>query len=150
MVEARLTDANSTADLGGRSRAAVQSGAQNRVISDEDVLRELQEFEKWYDNSTWRWGKALFVLRTMSILTGFLVALLTGLTVGHQSDQDGIKITIIVLSGFGTLAATFLSQYRVGEVERLRASGRIGCQGLRLKAQYKLPMLEGSARAPNL
>jgi hypothetical protein len=50
------------------------------------------------------------------------------------------------LSGLGTLAAAVLTQYRVSELERLRATGRIGCQSLRLKAQYKLPTLAGDER----
>lgn len=114
--------------------------------SDEAILDELNDFERWYTRATSLWGKALFILRTMVVLTGFVVALLTALTVGRNTDQDIIKITVIVVSSLGTLAATILTQYRVGEIERLRAAGRIATQRLRLEAEYKLPALTGAAR----
>ena len=114
--------------------------------SNEAVLREVREFEVWYEKAAKRWGRALFVLRTAVVLSGFLVALLTGLTVGRETNQDGIKIAIIALSTLGTLAATFLTQYRVGEIERLRAAGRIGMQKLRLEVQHKFSELESVER----
>jgi hypothetical protein len=115
-------------------------------LGDEEVIHKIAEYEEWYRASATRWERALFLLRTLSVLGGFLAALLTALTVGHSGSSDALKYWVIGLSSLGSLTATLLAQYGVAEIERLRCDGLISCTALRLRATNKLPALKGARR----
>lgn len=106
--------------------------ADNPKDALESFIRELETFYyRWYDRAATRTYYTWFVAQALTLLSGFVTALVAALLREEQFKTWGAgHIALVVLPLLGSLASTFLVQSRIADLEALRERGRETVQRL--------------------
>lgn len=109
------------------------------LVSRDGFLRWVDEYEKWYTRSAWALNWTFFCCKTMPLVLGFLVAIISALPEGFEPFA-GIprNILVIALTGLSTLCVAVLTQLGVAERARAREIGRIGVAKLAAESRVAL------------
>lgn len=109
------------------------------LVSRDGFLRWVGEYEKWYTRSAWALNWTFFCCKTMPLVLGFLVAIISALPERFELIA-GIprNIAVIALTGLSTLCVAVLTQLGVAERARAREIGRIGVAKLAAEARVAL------------
>lgn len=118
------------------------SNPEPKPVTSCDELRafvkELQKgYEMWYVNSVKRVMFAYYGLQILSLLSGFLTALITALTTA-DTFVGSRRIVLIMVPLIGSLAGTVLLQFRLYDLWQVREDARIAFQDLASEGRKRL------------
>lgn len=83
-----------------------------------------KSFKPWYTKSVSRNLRIWYTCQALSILCGFLTAIIAAF-VDKEFFENAGKILLIVIPSIGSFAATIILQFRIFDLWQMRENGRV-------------------------